>query len=139
LARQLRIEYEGAFYHITTRGNERKEIFNNESDKAKFIDYLKQAFERFKVIIHVYCLMDNHYHLLMETPKANLSKAMHFINSGYTMFYNKKYRRTGHLFQGRYKSILVDKDNYATALSSYIHLNPLDIPQQVLGHCSCVL
>lgn len=125
MARQLRIEYEGAFYHITSRGNERKEIFNNESDKAKFIDYLKQAFERFKVIIHVYCLMDNHYHLLMETPQANLSKAMHFINSGYTMFYNKKYRRTGHLFQGRYKSILVDKDNYATALSSYIHLNPV--------------
>ncbi len=109
MARPLRIEYENAFYHITSRGNERKEIFSDDKDRKSFLEYLKQGHDRFKIIIHTFCLMHNHYHILMEIPLANLSKAMHFINSSYTVYYNKKYRRFGHLFQGRYKSILVDK------------------------------
>jgi putative transposase len=125
MARQLRIEYPGAFYHITSRGNERKNIYSADSDKKRFLEYLKAAHDRFKIMIHAYCLMPNHYHFLMETPMANLSRSMQFLNSSYTTYYNKKRKRIGHLFQGRYKAILVDKDSYLETLSRYIHLNPV--------------
>jgi REP element-mobilizing transposase RayT len=125
MARPLRIEYPGAFYHITARGNERKDIFWDERDKERFLAYLETAVVRYKAVIHVYCLMNNHYHLLMSTPAGNLSQIIRHINGAYTIFFNKRHHRFGHLFQGRYKAILVDADVYAAELSRYIHLNPV--------------
>jgi len=125
MARPLRIEYPGAFYHVTARGNERKDIFLDDSDREKFLSYLETAFLRYKAAIHVYCLMSNHYHLLIETPEGNLSQIMRHINGAYTTYVNSKRQRTGHLFQGRYKAILVEADEYAGELSRYMHLNPV--------------
>ncbi len=125
MARPLRIEYPGAFYHVTSRGNEGKKIYNSDKDKERFLHYLNNAHQRFGILIHAYCLMGNHYHLLVETPLPNLSRSMQFINSSYTTYYNLKNKRSGHLFQGRYKAIIVDKDSYAQVLSRYIHLNPV--------------
>ncbi len=125
MARPLRIEYPGAFYHVTGRGNEKKPIFLSDEDRKKFLSLLESSVERYKAIVHCYVLMDNHYHLLLETPQANLSAVVHYINGNYTSYFNKKHDRCGHLFQGRYKAILVDKDAYAVELSRYIHLNPV--------------
>jgi REP element-mobilizing transposase RayT len=125
MARPLRIQYPGAFYHITARGNEQKAIFTDKADRKRFLAYLKSAHLRFGANTHVYCLMNNHYHLLLETPKGNLSKIMHHINSAYTTYYNVKHKRSGHLFQGRYKAILIEADAHAGELSRYIHLNPV--------------
>ena len=125
MARPLRICYPGAFYHITARGNERKAIFKSNQDRVKFLSYLETAHKRYGALIHGYCLMDNHYHLLLETPGENLSQVMHHINGAYTTYYNVKRKRSGHLFQGRYKAIVVEKDAYCQELSRYIHLNPV--------------
>jgi REP-associated tyrosine transposase len=125
MARQLRIEYPHAFYHVTSRGNERKDIFRNDKDRERFLGYLETSVARYKAVIHVYCLMSNHYHLLLSTPEANLSEIMRHINGGYTAYFNKRHNRAGHLFQGRFKAILVDADPYAGELSRYIHLNPV--------------
>jgi len=125
MARPLRIEYEGAFYHVTARGNERGKIFFSKKDYEKFKQYVEAAKNKFGLILHAYVLMTNHYHLIAETPEKNLSKIMHFINGSYTTYVNIKRKRSGHLFQGRYKAILVDKDNYLLELSRYVHLNPV--------------
>ena len=125
VSRPLRIEYPGAFYHVTSRGNERGTIFQSNRDREKYLSYLESAHERYGAIIHVYCLMGNHYHLLLETPRGNLSKILHYINGAYTTYFNIKRSRWGHLFQGRFKGILVDKDEYCKELSRYIHLNPV--------------
>ncbi|UCD59076.1 MAG: transposase [Candidatus Hydrogenedentota bacterium] len=125
MARPLRIEFAGAFYHITARGNERKDIFKSIRDRSQFLSYLESATERYKAVLHVYCLMTNHYHLLLETPSGNLSQIMRHINGAYTTYFNTKRKRSGHLFQGRYKGILVEADEYAKELSRYIHLNPV--------------
>ncbi|MBI5674779.1 MAG: transposase [Nitrospirae bacterium] len=125
MARPLRIEYPGAFYHITARGNERKDIFRDEKDRERFLNYLETSVGRYKAVIHAYCLMSNHYHLLLTTPEGNLSQIMRHINGGYTTYFNKQHKRSGHLFQGRYKAILVEADPYAGELSRYIHLNPV--------------
>lgn len=125
MARQLRIEFEGAFYHITSRGNMREKVFFEDKDKEKFLEILERTKERYGYLLHAYTLMDNHYHLLIETSKANISQIMQNINTSYTVYINKKYRRSGHLFQGRFKAIIVDKDEYLLALSRYIHLNPV--------------
>lgn len=125
MARSLRIEYEGALYHVTARGNERKKIFFNPTDNEKFLQYISEAKKKYGIIVHCYVLMTNHYHLIIETPEANLSKAMHYINGSYTTYINIKRKRSGHLFQGRYKAILVARDNYLMELSRYIHLNPV--------------
>lgn len=125
MARPLRIEYHGAFYHVTSRGNERKAVFEKRRDREKFLSYLDSATQRYGAVIHVYCLMENHYHLLIETPLGNLSQIMHHINSAYATYFNIKHDRSGHLFQGRYKAILIEVDNYAKELSRYIHLNPV--------------
>lgn len=127
MARQLRIEYPDAYYHVTARGNERKEIFKSEKDREKFLSYLESAVKRYGAVIHVWCLMSNHYHLLVETPLGNLSQIMQHINGAYTNYFNTKRKRSGHLFQGRYKGILVEADEYALELSRYIHLNPVRI------------
>jgi REP element-mobilizing transposase RayT len=125
VARPLRIEYPGAFYHVTSRGNERRTVFQSNRDREKYLSYLESAHERYGAVIHVYCLMGNHYHLLLETPRANLSKILHYINGAYTTYFNIKRSRSGHLFQGRFKGILVDKDEYCKELSRYVHLNPV--------------
>jgi REP element-mobilizing transposase RayT len=125
MARPLRVEYEGAVYHVTARGNERRKIFFTEVDYTKFVKYLTESKKKFNINIHCYVLMSNHYHLIIETPEANLSKAMHYINSSYTTYINVNKKRSGHLFQGRYKSIIIDADNYLLELSRYIHLNPV--------------
>ena len=125
MARPLRIEYEGAFYHATSRGNERKRIFSSKSDFGKFKEYLEGAKEKYGCIFHGYVLMTNHYHIILETPEGNLNKVMHYINGSYTNYFNRKRNRIGHLFQGRYKAILVDVDEYLLELSRYIHLNPV--------------
>ncbi len=125
MARPLRIEYPGAFYHVTSRGNEQKNVFKSQKDREKFLAYLESAVTRYRAVIHAYCLMSNHYHLLLETPDANLSQIMRHINGAYTTYFNIKHKRAGHLFQGRYKAILVEADAYAAELSRYIHLNPV--------------
>jgi REP element-mobilizing transposase RayT len=125
MARPLRITYPGAFYHVTSRGNERKNVFKSKRDREKFFEYLDSATQRYDAVIHVFCLMDNHYHLLLETPSGNLPQIMRHINGAYTTYFNVKRARSGHLLQGRYKAILVDIDEYAKELSRYIHLNPV--------------
>jgi len=125
MARPLRITFPGAFYHVTSRGNEGKAVYKSKRDREKFIEYLESASQRYQAVIHAYCLMDNHYHLLVETPLGNLPQIMHHINGAYTTYFNLKRKRHGHLFQGRYKAILVDIDEYAKELSRYIHLNPV--------------
>jgi len=125
VARPLRIEYEGAVYHVTARGNEKRKVFFSRKDYGKFKEYLANAIEKFGFILHGYVLMTNHYHLIIETPEKNLSKIMHYINSSYTTYTNIKRKRHGHLFQGRFKAIVVDKDSYLLELSRYLHLNPV--------------
>lgn len=127
MARPLRIEYPGAHYHITSRGNEQKDIFKSQRDREKFLEYLESATTRYGAVIHAYCLMSNHYHLLLETPEGNLSEIMRHINGAYTTYFNVKRKRAGHLLQGRYKAILVEADEYLVELSRYIHLNPVRV------------
>ena len=125
MARPLRIEYEGALYHVTARGNERKRIYFTKTDYGKFREYIEGAQEKYGCLLHAYVFMTNHYHMIIETPKPNISKVMHYINGSYTTYINKKRDRSGHLFQGRYKAVLIDRDNYLLELSRYIHLNPV--------------
>ena len=125
MTRPLRVEYPDAYYHVINRGNNQEKIFKNDRDKEKFLQYLEKAAERFSIIFHSYCLMDNHYHLLVQTPEANLSHAMQWINVSYATYFNRKRDRHGHLFQGRFKAILIDADEYLKHLSRYIHLNPV--------------
>jgi REP element-mobilizing transposase RayT len=125
MARALRITFPGAFYHVTSRGNERKAVFKSKRDRERFLEYLGSATQRYDALIHAYCMMDTHYHLLLETPAGNLPQIMRHINGAYTTYFNVKHVRSGHLFQGRYKAILVDIDEYAKELSRYIHLNPV--------------
>jgi REP element-mobilizing transposase RayT len=125
MARALRIEYPGAFYHVMHRGNAGADIFKSVRDREKFLAYVGKAVERYDIKIHTYCLMTNHYHLLIETPQANLSRAIKWINVGYAVYFNRKRRRSGHLFQGRFKAVVVDADEYLKHLSRYIQLNPI--------------
>lgn len=127
MARPLRVEFPGAFYHIINRGNASGAVFKSLGDRKKFLEYLEAASSRFSIRIHTYCLMTNHYHLLVETPKANLSQAIQWINVSYAVYFNTKRQRRGHLFQGRFKSLLVDADEYLKHLSRYIHLNPVRV------------
>ena len=125
MARPLRVEYPGAFYHVINRGNAGEDVFKSLRDREKFLEYLEVATSRFFIRIHTYCLMTNHYHLLVETPEANLSRAIQWVNVSYAVYFNAKRGRRGHLFQGRFKSVLVDADEYLKQLSRYIHLNPV--------------
>jgi len=125
MGRPLRIEYPGALYHITSRGNERRIVFVDDEDRMRFLDTLHDYHDRFRIRVHAFVLMDNHYHLVLETPRGNLVKVMQGLNSGYTGYFNRKYQRSGHLFQGRYKAILVDKKGYLVELTRYVHLNPV--------------
>jgi REP element-mobilizing transposase RayT len=125
MARPLRIEYPGAFYHVMHRGNAGSDIFKSIRDREKFLEYIRKAVERYGIKIHTYCLMTNHYHLLVETTYPNLSQAVKWINVGYVAYFNRKRNRSGHLFQGRFKAVVVDADEYLLHLSRYIHLNPV--------------
>jgi REP element-mobilizing transposase RayT len=125
MARPLRIEYDGALYHITSRGNDRKAIFKDDSDRELFLNTLARVTERFHWICHAYCLMNNHYHLVIETPDGNLSKGMRQLNGVYTQAFNKRHGRVGHVFQGRFKGILVQKDSHFLEVCRYVVLNPV--------------
>ncbi|MFO0795694.1 MAG: transposase [Candidatus Brocadiaceae bacterium] len=130
MARPLRIQYEDALYHVTCRGNERKAIFKDDYDKNVFLELLNDGLKTYHIILYCYVLMDNHFHLLLETPLANLSEFMRWFNITYTSHYNRRHKRTGHLYQGRYKSILVEKKSYLHIVSRYIHLNPVRTKQE---------
>lgn len=125
MARPLRIEFAGAVYHVTSRGDGRDDIYIEHQDRKLWLDVLGQVCERFNWVIHAYCQMTNHYHLLVETPDANLAKGMRQLNGVYTQRFNQTHNRVGHVFQGRYKAILVQKDAYLLELSRYIVLNPM--------------
>jgi len=125
MARPLRIQYEGALYHITSRGNAKSSIFPEEEDRIAFLDVLSGVNERYRWLCHAYCLMDNHYHLMIETPEGNLSSGMRQLNGVYTQHFNKRRQSVGHLFQGRYKAILVQKESHFLEVSRYVVLNPV--------------
>jgi len=125
MARPLRIEFPGAIYHVTSRGNAKEAIFLENEDNHKFLEVLSTVVERFNWLCHSYCLMRNHYHLMIETPEGNLSRGMRQLNGVYTQVFNRRHMRVGHLLQGRYKAILVEKDTHLLSLCRYIILNPL--------------
>lgn len=125
MARPLRIQFPGAVYHVTARGNERRAIYRDDTDRRRFLATLAEAVDQFHLLLHAYVLMGNHYHLLVETLEANLSRAMKQINGVYSQSFNRRHDRVGHLFQGRFKALLVERDSYLVELSRYIHLNPV--------------
>jgi len=125
MTRPLRIQYPGAYYHVTCRGNERKDIFRDEEDRQLFLSRLRRSLDIFHVTLLAYACMPNHFHLLICTPEGNLSEFMRHLNISYTSAFNRKYSRVGHLYQGRYKAFLIDADNYLLEVSRYIHLNPM--------------
>ena len=125
MARQLRLEFPGAIYHVTARGNARAEIFLDNEDRDSFLAVFAECVARFGWLCHAYCLMDNHYHLLIETPDANLSAGMRQLNGVYTQRFNRRHGRVGHVFQGRFKAILVERDSYLLELCRYVVLNPV--------------
>jgi putative transposase len=125
MARSLRVEFTGAVYHVMARGNERKAIFRDDRDRQRFLDTVAEVVERFGVRLHAYCLMSNHYHLLLDTPQANLSHTVGWLQVTYTVRFNRRHRRSGHLFQGRFKAQLIEADEYAQGLVEYVHLNPV--------------
>lgn len=125
MARPLRIEFPGALYHVTARGNARQDIFLDDADRHLFLSVLDRAVLRFRLVVHAYCLMDNHYHLLLETPEANLSRALRQLNGVYTQAFNRRHGKVGHVLQGRFKAILVDRDSYLIELCRYVVLNPV--------------
>ena len=125
MARPLRLEYEDALYHITSRGNTRESIFLDDKDRTRFLVILSDAVKRYGWICHAYCLMSNHYHLLIETPDANLSRGMQFLNGVYTQWFNRRHQRVGHLLQGRFKGILIEKESHLLEVARYIVLNPV--------------
>lgn len=125
MARPLRIELAGGIYHITTRGDRREDIYDDTEDRVKWLEILGNTCKRYHWRCHAYCLMDNHYHIVLETADENLSKGMRQLNGVYTQHYNRKYDRVGHVFQGRFKGILVERDEYLLELTRYVVLNPI--------------
>ena len=125
MARPLRLQYPGAVYHLTSRGSARQKIFWDDTDRETFLQTLGQVISRYGWLCHAYCLMDNHYHLLVETPKPNLARGMRQLNGIYTQAFNRCHGRVGHLFQGRYKAILVEKQAHLLELCRYVVLNPV--------------
>ena len=134
MPRPPRIEYENAFYHVMNRGRARQTIFHDAVYYQTFLETLAEAQQRFQCAIHAYCMMGNHYHLLIETPNANLSRIMRHINGVYTQRYNRLKKIDGPLFRGRYKAILVEKDAYLLQLSRYIHRNPVEMKRPLVVH-----
>jgi REP element-mobilizing transposase RayT len=125
MGRPLKIEFPGAVYHVTARGNARQTIFHDDKDRSVFLEVLGKVIARHGWVLHGFCLMGNHYHLLLETPDANLSAGMRTLNGRYTAAFNRRHRRVGHLFQGRFTSILVEKESHLLELCRYVVLNPV--------------
>jgi putative transposase len=125
MSRPLRLEFEGALYHVTSRGDRREPIYDDDIDRDAFLDIVGDAMERFDAIGFAYCLMGNHYHLVIQTRQANLSRLMRHVNGVYTQTYNRRHRLTGHLFQGRFKAVVVDGDAYFLEVCRYVDLNPV--------------
>lgn len=125
MARPLRVEYEGAIYHVTIRGNDRRNIFLDDRDRQRFLDRLADCVEAHDIRLYMFCLMSNHVHLMFETPAGNLSDFMHRLQTAYSVYFNRRHQRSGHLFQGRFGARVVKGDTYILRLSRYIHLNPV--------------
>jgi putative transposase len=125
MARPLRLEFPGAIYHITSRGDRQEAIYEDDADRQQWLDILSRVCERYNWRVHAYCLMGNHYHIVLETADGNLSKGMRHLNGVYTQHFNRQHNRVGHVYQGRYKAILVEKDGYLLELSRYVVLNPV--------------
>ena len=125
MARPLRIELSGGLYHVTSRGDRREDIYFSDADREAWLALFAQVCERFNWVCHAYCLMSNHYHLVIETPEGNLAKGMRQLNGVYTQWVNRAHGRVGHVFQGRYKAILVEKESYLLELARYVVLNPV--------------
>ena len=125
MARPLRIAYPGALYHVMSRGNARQPIFLDDIDRHSFFKNLERCIELHNLICHAYCLMDNHYHLLLETPDGNLSSAMRDVNGNYTQWFNTRHERVGHVLQGRYKAHVIEKEPYLLEVVRYIVNNPV--------------
>lgn len=118
------MDFPNTFYHVLSRGNERREIFRDEKDYLKYLEILRKMVERFKIEVHAYVLMPNHYHLLIRTKQGNLSKSIQWLGVSYSVWFNRRHKRSGHLFQGRFKSFVIEDNNYFTAMCMYLHGNP---------------
>lgn len=127
MARKLRVEYPGAIYHITHRGNGRRRIFNDDRDRERFLVRLAESADTYNIRVFMFCLMSNHVHLVCETPQGNISRFMQSLITGYTVYFNLKNKHCGHLFQGRFGAKLVEGDSYLLSLTRYVHLNPVFI------------
>ena len=127
MARHVRIEYPGALYHVTARGNDRQTIFRTVEDRKHLLEVLTEALQRYEVHLFAYVLMGNHYHLVVQTEHPNLNRFMHYINTAYTVWMNRRNRRTGHLFEGPYKAIVMEEEGYLLSATGYVHLNPVRI------------
>jgi putative transposase len=125
MARPLRIQFAGALYHVISRGNERKPIVRDDADREKRLDWLRRTVETYGWQLHAFVLMTNHEHLFVQTPEPNLSAGMQYLNGSYTSYFNRRHRRSGHLFQGRFKGHLIEEEGYFLEVSRYIHLNPV--------------
>ena len=125
MSRPLRLQYPGAVYHVTGRGNARHAIVRDDTDRQRFVTTVASMVEQYQVVCHAWVLMNNHYHLLLETPQANLAKALRHLNGVYTQAFNRRHHWVGHLFQGRYKAIIVEKEKYLLDLCRYVVLNPV--------------
>ncbi|HVN79871.1 MAG TPA: transposase, partial [Terriglobia bacterium] len=132
MARPLRIYVPGAWYHVTARGNERRDIFRDEADRQRFLAQLGAMVERYRVRLYAYVLMNNHYHLLLEPSEGNLSRALQWLNASYSQWFNRRHRRSGHLLEGRFQSRLVEAERWGLELSRYVHLNPIRTGRQGL-------
>ena len=128
MARPLRVNVRGGWYHVTARGLERRQIFSSERDHEHFLELLEEMWKRYGVEVHAYALMGNHYHLLLRTPEANASEAVQWLNVSYSVWFNKKRDRWGHVFGGRFASVLIDSEgSWALNASVYVHLNPVRV------------
>lgn len=125
MARPLRIQFDGAFYHVVSRGNERRDIVRDDADRQRRLFWLQRTVEIYGWRILAFALLDNHEHLFLETPRPNLSAGMQYLNGSYTSYFNRRHRRAGHLFQGRFRGHLIEQQGYFLEVSRYIHLNPV--------------
>jgi len=127
MSRPLRIQYENAYYHVTCRGNARQKIFGRDDDRSVFLDLLNRSRQIYQIEVLAYVLMRNHVHLVVKTPLGNLKEFMRHFNISYTSYFNRRYKRVGHLYQGRYKAFLIDADFYLQEVTRYVHLNPVRV------------
>jgi putative transposase len=125
MTRPLRLEFEGAHYHVTSRGDRREAIFEDDDDRREWLAVLAEALDRFQATVYAYCLMDNHFHVVLQTHRPNLSRLMRHVNGVYTLRYNRRHGKVGHLFQGRFKAVLVDQESYFLEVCRYVDLNPV--------------